>query len=353
MTPDGEVRDRRDCSPGLPDAQGVLCGSILSGLRMQPGIWSGAYVCWGTENREAAVRFLIGGPSNPHGANVEVKVIDPSANPYFATAAILGLALDGIERKLPLPPETTVDPASAHRRATQSGRHQAAARRARPTRSMRSTQSALLRGILGDEAGRRDRRGAALRAGELRRSEPRRARREVPAGLERVSEVVSPALAEHIENVPLVDHHVHGCWLAAPRPRPVRERSQRGQHRTARATSTRRSTPSSVSRSARIAHRCSGLPRHADADAYWNRRSEHAECDAGRAVPVAMPRCPTGWWTPDSPVASPISTRWPDCRSGVPTRSSDWSRLPKRPSRHPATTRRRSAASWTGGRRPR
>jgi len=24
------------------------------------------------------------------------------------------------------------------------------------------------------------------------------------------------ALAEHIENVPLVDHHVHGCWLQAP-----------------------------------------------------------------------------------------------------------------------------------------
>ena len=23
------------------------------------------------------------------------------------------------------------------------------------------------------------------------------------------------ALGEHIENVPLVDHHVHGCWLEA------------------------------------------------------------------------------------------------------------------------------------------
>jgi glutamine synthetase len=43
---------------------------------------------------------------------VEVKVVDPSANPYFATAAILGLALDGIEHGAALPPETTVDPAS-------------------------------------------------------------------------------------------------------------------------------------------------------------------------------------------------------------------------------------------------
>lgn len=97
---------------GLAEAEGVLCGSILSGMRIQPGHWSGAYVCWGTENREAAVRFLVGGSSNPHGANVEVKVIDPSANPYFAAAAILGLALDGIEQELSLPPEATVDPST-------------------------------------------------------------------------------------------------------------------------------------------------------------------------------------------------------------------------------------------------
>ena len=60
MTPEGESAVA-GLVAGLPEAQGVLCGSILSGLRMQPGHWSGAYVCWGTENREAAVRFLIGG----------------------------------------------------------------------------------------------------------------------------------------------------------------------------------------------------------------------------------------------------------------------------------------------------
>jgi glutamine synthetase len=97
---------------GLPEAQGVLCGSLLSGLRMQPGHWSGAYICWGTENREAAVRFLQAGPGHVYGGNVEVKVVDPSANPYLASAAILGLALDGIERESALPGETGVDPAS-------------------------------------------------------------------------------------------------------------------------------------------------------------------------------------------------------------------------------------------------
>jgi glutamine synthetase len=136
---------------GLPGAQGILCGSVLSGLRMQPGFWSGAYVCWGTENREAAVRFLIGGPSNPQGANVEVKVIDPSANPYFATAAILGLALDGIERSLPLPPETTVDPAAL----TDEQREKAGIKllASRQTEALDALdQSSLLRGILGNEA---------------------------------------------------------------------------------------------------------------------------------------------------------------------------------------------------------
>ena len=111
MTPAGESAVA-GLVAGLPEAQATLCGSVVSGLRVQPGHWSGAYVCWGTENREAAVRFLTGGPGNPYGANVEVKVIDPSANPYLASAAILGLALDGIERELALPPETTVDPAT-------------------------------------------------------------------------------------------------------------------------------------------------------------------------------------------------------------------------------------------------
>lgn len=111
MTPEGEHAIGGIIS-GLPAAQLIFCGSIVSGLRMQPGNWAGAYACWGTENREAAVRFVRGGHGNPYGANVEVKVVDPSANPYFATAAILGLALDGIDSDAVLPPETPVDPAT-------------------------------------------------------------------------------------------------------------------------------------------------------------------------------------------------------------------------------------------------
>lgn len=150
MTPEGESAVA-GLVAGLPDAQGVLAGSVVSGQRMRPGNWAGAYVCWGTENREAAVRFLLGGASNPYGANIEVKIVDPSANPYFATAAILGLALDGIERGLTLPTETTVDPATL----TETQREQAGIvllceKQADALDTL--DRSSLMRGILGDAA---------------------------------------------------------------------------------------------------------------------------------------------------------------------------------------------------------
>jgi glutamine synthetase len=136
---------------GLSEAQGVLSGSVVSGLRLEPGFWSGASVCWGAENREAAVRVIAGGAGNPHGANVEVKPVDPSANPYFASAAILGLALDGIEWRTALPPEVVVDPG-----ALSEGERERAGVVVLPT-DHATVISALdgsswIRGILGDSA---------------------------------------------------------------------------------------------------------------------------------------------------------------------------------------------------------
>lgn len=134
---------------GLTEAHLVFSGSIVSGLRMRPGNWAGAYACWGTENRESAVRFLPKTHGNPHGANVEVKVVDPSANPYLASAAILGLALDGIERSVALPPEITVDPQSL----SQDDRDAAGVRLLSNDQSDAIAAldgSVLVRGILGD-----------------------------------------------------------------------------------------------------------------------------------------------------------------------------------------------------------
>lgn len=98
---------------GLPGVVGVLAGSVLSGQRLLPGHWSGAFACWGLENREAAVRLCAVEAGSP---NIEVKCIDPSANPYLATAVVLGLIVDGLRRRTPLPAEVTTHPADAQHR---------------------------------------------------------------------------------------------------------------------------------------------------------------------------------------------------------------------------------------------
>jgi len=86
------------------------------------------------------------------------------------------------------------------------------------------------------------------------------------------------ALAEHIENVPLVDHHVHGCWLQAP------DRAQFENGLNEANTQPLAGFDSAFDTQLGFAVRayCSpllGLPRHADADTYWDRRCEHSESD--------------------------------------------------------------------------
>lgn len=96
---------------GLPGTLSVFGGSALSPARLKPGKWSGAFVCWGLENREAAVRLVAATRGNPHGAHVELKCGDPSANVYLATATLLGLAADGVARGAELAAEVPVNPA--------------------------------------------------------------------------------------------------------------------------------------------------------------------------------------------------------------------------------------------------
>jgi glutamine synthetase len=93
---------------GLPALLAVGAPSVASYLRLIPQRWSAPYRCWGRENREAGVRLVAGSDD----ANVEVKCVDASANPYLLVGAELALGLSGIERGLRLPPEVTVDPAT-------------------------------------------------------------------------------------------------------------------------------------------------------------------------------------------------------------------------------------------------
>ena len=94
----------------LPEILGGLAPSAPSALRLAPESWSGAFACWGLENREAAVRLCEATHGNHHGAHLEVKVVDPAANVYVAGALLLGTALHGLAAPHVLPEEMAVDP---------------------------------------------------------------------------------------------------------------------------------------------------------------------------------------------------------------------------------------------------
>ncbi len=84
----------------LPALVALTCPSVNSYRRLKPKSWSSAYVCWGYENREAAVRVPTTYWGNEEGStNIEIKCVDSSCNPYLALAAIIAAGLDGIKRK--------------------------------------------------------------------------------------------------------------------------------------------------------------------------------------------------------------------------------------------------------------
>jgi len=96
----------------LPALLAIGAPTPGSYLRLQPSVWAGAFQVWGTENREAALRFIEASPGDPGAANLELKCFDGSANPYLVAGAVLAVALAGLDRKATLPGEVSGDPAS-------------------------------------------------------------------------------------------------------------------------------------------------------------------------------------------------------------------------------------------------
>ena len=122
-------------APVLFDASGALSGagkSFVAGLlehlpavmaftapspnsyqRLAPGMWASAFAAYGPDNREAAVRLAspVAGRESAT-ANVEIKPVDVTSNPYLALAAVLAAGMDGMDRNLDPGEPTLVDPAT-------------------------------------------------------------------------------------------------------------------------------------------------------------------------------------------------------------------------------------------------
>ncbi|BBY08814.1 hypothetical protein MNVI_41320 [Mycobacterium noviomagense] len=86
-------------------------------------------------------------------------------------------------------------------------------------------------------------------------------------------------LAQHIADAPLIDQHVHGCWLSAG----DRQRFENALNEANTEPITHSGFDSQLGFAVR-AH-CApllGLPKHVDAETYWERRSEHTETELAR-----------------------------------------------------------------------
>jgi len=81
----------------MPESTLLFAPHYNSYRRLRPETHAPTSVCWGYENRTAAVRI----PGGPHQARrIEHRVAGADANPYLVIAAVLGAALIGIEKKL-------------------------------------------------------------------------------------------------------------------------------------------------------------------------------------------------------------------------------------------------------------
>jgi glutamine synthetase len=95
----------------LPAIVGLTAPSVPSLTRLRPGYFASAYAFWGTENREAALRYVPSSALLGAGnANVELKPSDASGNPYLSLAMVIAAGLAGIEERLTLPDPIAADP---------------------------------------------------------------------------------------------------------------------------------------------------------------------------------------------------------------------------------------------------
>ena len=82
----------------------VLNQWVNSYKRLVPGYEAPVYISWGQKNRSALVRVPRVKVGKETSSRIELRSPDPVCNPYLAFACMIASGLDGVEKKLPLPP---------------------------------------------------------------------------------------------------------------------------------------------------------------------------------------------------------------------------------------------------------
>ncbi|MBE4908636.1 type I glutamate--ammonia ligase [Bacillus luteolus] len=83
-----------------PGFTAVTNPTVNSYKRLVPGYEAPCYVAWSARNRSPLIRIPA---SRGVSTRVEVRSVDPAANPYLAMAVLLAAGLDGIKNKLTPP----------------------------------------------------------------------------------------------------------------------------------------------------------------------------------------------------------------------------------------------------------
>ena len=95
----------------LPALIALTCPSYNSYRRLQPRSWSTSYVCWGYDNRQAAVRAASPFWAREAGdEQYRDQAVDGSCNPYLALGAIIAAGLDGVDSSIDPGQPLAVDP---------------------------------------------------------------------------------------------------------------------------------------------------------------------------------------------------------------------------------------------------
>ncbi|MGL4588790.1 MAG: type I glutamate--ammonia ligase [Mycoplasmatales bacterium] len=71
--------------------------TVNSYKRLVPGYEAPCYVAWSPSNRSTFIRIPV---SRGKGTRIEIRSVDPTANPYLALAVILEAGLDGLAKKM-------------------------------------------------------------------------------------------------------------------------------------------------------------------------------------------------------------------------------------------------------------